>query len=160
MVERANLRVVVLAVAIVSALLLLVGCTDNATKLSLAIERVARPLEDRPGSSIVTVPYRPKSQPDKPYTLIFFPDHVTDTDDLVEAGIPEKLATRIFVDLAYVGVGDQAMLVVVQEGARLNFTSHFSRFASVDDLLVLHGRGTRNLVLEKRDGRILITGFE
>ena len=148
------------ALLLAAASMFLVTCTDNSTKLSHAIERAVRALEAGRADSITTVAYRPKRQPTEPYVLIFFPEHRTSLEDLEAAGISEPLARRIFTDLAYIGVGDGALLVVYQKGERLSFITHWTRFAFVEHLLVLRGSGSQNLILEKRTDRMLIQGFE
>lgn len=139
--------------------IVVVGCADNATRLSFGIERALRDTESARTGDWRTVPYRPKARPDEPYTLVFFPEQAVTPSDLVAAGVPTDLADRIFRDLDYVRVGRTPLLVVVQPGARLTFTSAWRRFTVVEELLVLDGVGTRELLLERKGDRWVVHGW-
>jgi hypothetical protein len=133
---------VVTALAVLPAL----GCTDNATKLSFAIERATRgatPETNQPQRIV----YTPETSSDRLYYLIFFPDHETGLADLVSAGLPEPTAIGVLRELAY--LSSAPFLVVVQDDSRTTFTTHWRRFAHVPEILVVSAVGPVELMLRE-----------
>ena len=62
------------------------------------------------------------------------------------------MAARIFSEMAYLPIGLAPFLVVVQEGGGLNFTTHWRRFASVPELLVVSAEGPVEILLRPTAG--------
>ena len=123
----------------------------TAVRLAYAIERTSKALSDRPVGSSEAVAVQAPKKVDREYSVVFFPEHEVGLEELVTGGVPEPLAQRIFRDLAYVDVGQGALIVYAQEGVRLNFTSYWRRFASVDEVLVVSGQGGLRVDLVKTD---------
>ena len=128
---------------------------DNATSLSYSIEKASKAAA---GAERVLVGYRPSAGPDAPYDLIFFPDRKVTREDLVGQGLSEAKAARVFEELGYVDIGQAPLLVVIQESVRLNFTSHWKRFARTEELTVIQGLGTTQLVFEASAEGLVLMG--
>ncbi|HYC61741.1 MAG TPA: hypothetical protein VEK79_19460 [Thermoanaerobaculia bacterium] len=129
---------------ILSAVLLLqTGCSDNAIKLRFGIEAAADRLAAGSGFSEERVSYVPVAAPAKGYWLIFFPHRRVNAEELISRGMPRDAADRIFRDLGYIDVGHGPLLVVFQDGERLNFT----RYDGTDRVVV------RDLIVEYRVGK-------
>ncbi len=143
--------------------LLFAGATsvaaDNATALSYAIEKAAKTHSTLDAEQVV-VEYLPTRAPKAPYDLILFPDHQVTQSDLVAAGLSEAAAAQVFSKLDYIDVGSRPLIVVLQEGRRLNFTGHWRRFARVDALTVIHGQGPTHLVFAPSDQGLVLVGTE
>ena len=136
------------------------GCTDNATNLAFSIQQASAKLQYEPDGTQTTFPYRPKRHPSDVFTVIFLPEDPTSPEDLIEAGVSQALAERIFDELAYVDVGQHSMLIVHQHGAKLNFTSYWTRFAYVPRVLAASRQGEMQIVLEKTGDRVLVAAIQ
>ena len=150
-------------IVVVSAVFLalpILACADNATKVTFGIERVLEQVAGvQPSPTTANVPYRPVRRADAPYTLVFFPPHRVTPDDLQAAGLSRPVTDEIFRRLDYLDVGSHEMLVAIQDGVRLNFTTSFRPLAKVEDLLILRGVGTRELLLVRKGERWVTRGW-
>ncbi len=124
-----------------------VACSDNATKLSFAIERAAQAHSDGANDNQQSIVYTPRNAPNEPYFLVFFPDRATSEVQLEAAGLPRPLVARIFTEMAYLPIGRSPFLIFVREGGDLYFTTHWTRFASVPEPLVVNASGPVELTI-------------
>ena len=136
---------------------LVAGCSDNATRLADRIGEGASRLKSPNAGDSVTVSYEPITQ--APYTVVFFPPREIPEADLVDAGVNEEIAGRIYKELAY--LGDMAsVLVVVQDGQRLQFTSSWKHAAEVQELVVLPRKtGAATVDLRRESGTIRVVAI-
>jgi hypothetical protein len=130
-------------VAIVLVGIALGGCSDNAIRLRFGIEDAARKLQAGPDFREERVSYIPVGGATQGYWLIFFPERRVHAEELVARGMPAETADRIYRELGYVDVGTGSMLVVAQDGERLNFTSYSGKHLVI----------VRDLIVERRVGR-------
>jgi len=128
----AVMRVSLLALFVGS---LVAGCSaDNATLLADRVSDGASRLSSPEAGDSVTLSYEPVTG--APYTVVFFPTREVEEADLVAAGVTKEVADRIYKEMAYLGSMSN-VLVVEQEGRRLNFTTSWKHSAEVRDLVVL-----------------------
>ena len=104
----------------------------------------------------VQVQYLPKIHPHLPYFIVLFPDYLVDQAEVERAGLPKRLADRVFEEMAYLSVGDAPFLVVVQPGGQLAFTTHWHHFASVPEVLVVEGQGQVELLVARSQGGTIV----
>jgi hypothetical protein len=145
-----------LSLCVGGTLLALCACSDNATRLSRSIELAATSPTGGDAADFLSIDYTPKRFPEVPYYLVFFPAHAVSEEDLVHAGAPPATAREIFSQLTYVGVGERPLLIVAQDRGRIHFTSHWKRYTSVHDLLVIRGSGTTTLTLERSEQGLVV----
>ena len=120
---------------------LVAGCsTDNATLLADRVRDGASRLRSPEAGDSVTVSYEPVTG--APYTVVFFPAREVEEADLVAAGVTKQVAGRIYKEMAYLGSMSN-VLVVEQEGQRLNFTTSWTRVAEAQDLVVSQRKAVR-----------------
>jgi hypothetical protein len=135
------------------------GCADNATSLARRIGQAASSLRSSEAPSSLTVSFDPIKGEASPYTVIFFPDRDLTEADLVAAGVQAAVARRVYSDMAYLG-SLAGMLIVDQEGERLQFTSSWKQFADVEPPkhLVVSQRktGPAEIELRREDGAIRV----
>jgi hypothetical protein len=153
------MRVTLLALTVCA---LVAGCADNATSLSARIGEAASRLNSREASSSLTVSFDPINGATSSYTVIFFPDRDVAEADLVAAGVDEALARQIYSGMAYLG-SLAGILLVEQEGERLNFTTSWKQFPEVQppkNLVVSQRKtGTAKIDLRREDGTIRVVAI-
>ncbi len=156
---RKHLRRLGLAVCL-GIMALLLGCSDNATRLSLAIEDVSKGAPKGQPENPKTLDYRPKRDSGMPYWLIFLPDRDVGTADLERAGLPSELVETVFAELAYLGIGETPFLIFSRGDEPLRFTTHWSRCASVPEVLAIRGLGTTTLSLQTTEAGLVVIGAD
>lgn len=146
------------SVLILIGTLSLGSCADNATRLGYRVGREIDRLGVDGEDLEIAVPYRPVRDNGLPYWLVFSPGWRFRVTDLVDAGLDEVVAERLFRELGYVGFGEEGRvrLAVVQEGRRTNFTSAVRAWP--DRLLVEKRQGPCEILLERHAGAWRIVG--
>jgi hypothetical protein len=137
---------------------LVAGCADdNAILLADRVREGASRLSSQEAGNSVTVSYEPVTE--APYAVVFFPPREVPEADLVAAGVNKEIAGRIYKEMAYLG-GMASVLVVVQEGQRLQFTSSWKHSAEVQDLVVLPRKnGTAAIEMRREDGTVRVVAI-
>lgn len=153
--SRLRFRATSIGVALLA--IAIVNCSDNAVRLRFGIERAAKELQAGADFREERVSYVPVGGATKGYWLIFFPERRVHANELVQRGMSQAAADRIFRELGYVDVGLGAMLVVDQEGERLAFTSYYGKdLVIVRDLIVEHRVGRCEVVVRKQNETLYI----
>jgi hypothetical protein len=142
------------------AFLALTGCADHASALRSRIEAATSDLDQMSGDAAKEVTFAPTG-PNRPYTIIFFPERRVFETELIARGVEPVVAKRIFHELSRYGVGEKEapMVVVVEPGKKLSFASYSGReLVHIDDLLVASKPGGDVvLALEKRGETYYLT---
>jgi hypothetical protein len=151
------MRVTLLLAMLVGAFV--AGCSDNSLSIVDRIAEGASRLRSGESGASTTVSWDPTNGSSAPYTVIVFPNHDVAEGDLVAAGVDRANARRIYSELAYLD-SLAGMLLVDQEGERLNFTSSWKQIAEVHppETLVVSQRktGTAEIELRREGGTIRV----
>jgi len=155
--KSASLRVWFQTCVIALLLGLFASCTtDQAVSLSNDIGDAATNLGGLVDGKQATVAFAPCCEATDSYTLMFLPGPDTKRDELVAAGLAQDVAADVYDTLEYVDVGTRPLLVVYRGKGEMSFTGHWTRFASVNEVLVFTGKEACEVVLEKVEGEVRI----
>ncbi len=136
---------------------LVASCSsDQAVTLSNEIGDAATGLRELVDGKQATVTFAPCCDATGSYALVFLPGPDTKRDELVAAGLAQDVAADVYDTLEYVDVGTRPLLVVHRGKGDMSFTGHWTRFASVEEVLVFAGREACEVVLEKVEGEVRI----
>jgi len=147
---------------LVGALALVVSsCTsDNAVELSLSISSAAKALRADGDRSEATVTFVPVEEPERSYTLIFFPDRETKPSELVALGLEQTVVDDVFDTLGYVEIGTRPSLVVWRKEGEMSFTGVWNREAVLPETLVHVATGESRVKLLEQDGDVKIVSIQ